>query len=79
MKKSIRAVFQNWCRTLVSVFITALLIRVGFVLTLQDGFYFPDSIVYSSEAVSLITNGELGNTYDRPPGYPVFLAAIFNL
>jgi 4-amino-4-deoxy-L-arabinose transferase-like glycosyltransferase len=79
MKKSIKVVFQNWRRTLVSVFITALLIRVGFILTLQDGFYFPDSIVYSGAAVSLITNGELGNTYDRPPGYPVFLAAFYIL
>jgi 4-amino-4-deoxy-L-arabinose transferase-like glycosyltransferase len=71
------ALFQNWRRTLLSIFIGALLIRGVFILTLQDGFYFPDSIDYSKAAISLITNGELGKAYNRPPGYPVFLAGIY--
>ena len=71
--------FPRWCQTLVSIFIAALVIRVVFVLTLQDGFYFPDSVSYSGAAVYLLTNGELGKTYNRPPGYPVFLAGIYLL
>jgi 4-amino-4-deoxy-L-arabinose transferase-like glycosyltransferase len=61
------------------VFFTALLIRSIFVLTLQDGFYFPDSVHYSRAASNLIANGELGGHYNRPPGYAVFLAAIYVL
>ena len=50
-----------------------------FILTLQDGFYFPDSIEYSNAAVNVLQNGELGENYNRPPGYPVFLATIYFL
>jgi 4-amino-4-deoxy-L-arabinose transferase-like glycosyltransferase len=76
MKPLIKAAFGNWRRALVSVFFTALLIRLVFVSTLQDAFYFPDSVAYSAAAVHLISNGEFG-PYDRPPGYAVFLAAIY--
>jgi 4-amino-4-deoxy-L-arabinose transferase-like glycosyltransferase len=79
MKSFVNAVSRNWRWTVFSIFTIALLIRVAFILTLQDGFYFPDSISYSGAAVKLINNGELGETYDRPPGYPVFLAAIYLL
>jgi 4-amino-4-deoxy-L-arabinose transferase-like glycosyltransferase len=76
---TIDSVFRNWSRTLISIFVIAMLIRGAFVLNLQDGFYFPDSIEYSKAAVSLINAGELGKTYNRPPGYPVFLAGIYML
>lgn len=66
-------------RCLWVVFSLALLVRVGFVLMLQDGFYFLDSVEYSSAAVSLLTQGELGEIYQRPPAYPVFLALIYLL
>jgi 4-amino-4-deoxy-L-arabinose transferase-like glycosyltransferase len=79
MKLFVNAVSRNWRWTVFSIFTIALLIRVTFILTLQDGFYFPDSISYSGAAVKLINNGELGEIYDRPPGYPVFLAAIYLL
>jgi 4-amino-4-deoxy-L-arabinose transferase-like glycosyltransferase len=78
MKPLIKIAFGNWRRALVSVFFTALLIRLGFVSTLQDAFYFPDSVAYSGAAVRLVTNGEFG-PYNRPPGYAVFLAAIYML
>jgi 4-amino-4-deoxy-L-arabinose transferase-like glycosyltransferase len=77
--RTVNAIFGNWRRTLLAIFIVALLIRGIFILTLQDGFYFPDSTDYSRAAISLITNGELGKTYNRPPGYPVFLAGIYML
>jgi 4-amino-4-deoxy-L-arabinose transferase-like glycosyltransferase len=75
--RTVNAIFGNWRRTLLSIFIVALLTRGVFILTLQDGYYFPDSIAYSGAAVSLITHGELGQSYNRPPGYPVFLAGIY--
>jgi 4-amino-4-deoxy-L-arabinose transferase-like glycosyltransferase len=70
---------RNWYRTLLLVFITALLVRGGFILTLQEAFYFPDSIEYSTAAVNLITSGALGPEYNRPPGYPAFLAVVYAL
>jgi len=77
MKSFANAVSRNWRWTVFSIFSIALLIRVAFILTLQDGFYFPDSVEYSQAAVNLLTNGELGKAYNRPPGYPVFLAGIY--
>jgi 4-amino-4-deoxy-L-arabinose transferase-like glycosyltransferase len=77
MKSLLHSVFGNWRRTLLSIFVVALLIRGVFVLSLQGGFYFPDSVHYSRAAINLLTNGELGESYHRPPGYPVFLASIY--
>ena len=77
MKSLLPSVFGNWGRTLLSMFVLALLIRGGFVLTLQDGFYFPDSIEYSGAALNLLISGDLGIAYNRPPAYPVFLAGIY--
>ena len=79
MNSLLPSVSKNWRRTLLSIFIGALLIRGGFVLILQDGFYFPDSIEYSGAALNLLMGGELGEAYNRPPAYPVFLAAIYVL
>jgi 4-amino-4-deoxy-L-arabinose transferase-like glycosyltransferase len=70
---------QRWHRTLLSIFIAALLIRGVFILTLQDGFYLPDSGAYSTAAVNLTTDGEFGASYRRPPAYPVFLGGIYAL
>jgi 4-amino-4-deoxy-L-arabinose transferase-like glycosyltransferase len=77
MKSFVNAVSRNWRWTVFSIFTIALLIRVAFILTLQDGFYFPDSVEYSRAAVNLLMYGELGEAYHRPPGYPVFLAGIY--
>jgi hypothetical protein len=60
----INAPFQNWFRTLLAIFFAALLICGAFVLTLQDSFYFPDSITYFGAAINLLTHGELGGTTD---------------
>ena len=68
---------SNWCRTLLFIFILALLTRGAFISTQQDGFYFPDSTIYSGAAVNLLKTGDLGASYVRAPGYPVFLAALY--
>ena len=79
IKQPIDFDFPHWRQTLLAIFLAALAIRGVFILTLQDGYYFPDSVSYSGAAVNLLTNGELGKAYNRPPGYPVFLAAIYLL
>jgi 4-amino-4-deoxy-L-arabinose transferase-like glycosyltransferase len=70
---------SGWRRTVICIFAVALLIRGAFVLALKDGFYFPDSVDYSSAAVSLLVKGEFGENYRRPPIYPLFLAGIYAL
>ena len=72
------AFFSNWRRTLLIIFFLALAVRGAFIFSLQDGYYFPDSIFYSDAAVSLINNGQFGE-YHRGPVYPAFLAAIYSL
>jgi len=54
-------------------------IRAVFILTMQNGFYFADSVEYSAAAVNLLANGDFGEKYTRPPVYPVFLAGIYAL
>lgn len=76
---STSSVLHDWRYTAFAVFVTALIVRAAFVLFLQEGFYFPDSVHYSKAASSLISNGELGGQYNRPPGYPVFLAGVYLL
>jgi 4-amino-4-deoxy-L-arabinose transferase-like glycosyltransferase len=70
---------SGWPGKLICIFAVALVARSIFVLTLQDGFYFPDSVDYSAAAMALITKGEFGEFYRRSPAYPVFLAGIYAL
>jgi len=71
--------FSNWHGTLVSVFSLAILTRCVFVLTQQNGFYFPDSLLYSRVAVNLVSTGQFGADFGLSPGYPVFLAGVYSL
>lgn len=70
---------SGWQQKLIFIFLTALLIRGVFVLSLQDGFYFADSVDYSAAAENLIASGEFGEGYLRGPTYPLFLAGIYGL
>ena len=71
--------FSAWQRSLLAIFVTALLIRSVFILTLQNGFYFPDSLDYSQAATNLLAHGTFGEGYNRAPMYPLVLAAIYAL
>jgi 4-amino-4-deoxy-L-arabinose transferase-like glycosyltransferase len=71
--------FSAWQRSLLAIFVTALLIRSVFILTLQNGFYFVDSLDYSQAATNLLAHGTFGAGYDRSPMYPLVLAAIYAL
>jgi 4-amino-4-deoxy-L-arabinose transferase-like glycosyltransferase len=70
---------KKWSHPLVLVFLLALLTRIAFIMTQQNGFYFPDSIGYSRTAVNLIASGGFGAGYDRAPGYPLFLASVYSV
>ncbi|RPI29637.1 MAG: hypothetical protein EHM61_00840 [Acidobacteria bacterium] len=67
----------SWRWTLIGLFLIASLVRVVFVLSLQPGFYFWDSVKYDRAAVSLLNQGTFGAEYDRSPAYPLFLAGIY--
>jgi 4-amino-4-deoxy-L-arabinose transferase-like glycosyltransferase len=74
-----RCHFSAWQRSLLAIFVTALFIRSVFILTQQNGFYFPDSLGYSQAATNLLAHGTLGAAYDRSSMYPLVLAAIYAL
>jgi len=67
----------SWRTALLGLFLFAALVRVVFVVSLQPGFYFWDSVKYDRAAVNLINEGNFGADYDRSPAYPLFLAAIY--
>ena len=69
----------NWRRTLLVIFTAALLIRIAFIFTLQDGYYFADAPIYSAAASHLLEHGEFPEDFDRAPLYPVFLAVVYGL
>ena len=70
---------SGWRRILIIIFSAALLIRLVFILTLQDGFYFVDAPIYSAAASHLVEHGEFPKGYDRAPLYPLFLAGVYAL
>ncbi len=67
----------SWRSALLGLFLFATLVRVIFVISLQPGFYFWDSVKYDRAAVHLINDGNFGPEYDRSPAYPLFLAGIY--
>lgn len=78
---------QRPCKVALCIGVLALVVRAGFVLTLQERWYFYDTVHYDAAARSLL-RGE-GFRYERPffgttaynlePIYPVFLAANYAL
>src|SRR5512146_2629317 len=68
---------RQWTLILLGLFVFAALLRIGFVLTLQHGFYFWDSVRYDNAAVHLLQDGTLGSDYNRSPVYPMYLAGVY--
>ena len=54
---------SDYRRSIIYIFVLALLVRLVFIFTMQDGFYFADSVKYSAAAVNLLANGEFGESY----------------
>lgn len=59
------------------IFFTALAIRLIHITFLKEGFYFSDFEAYDRGAHSLMAGQGFGPEYDRPPLYPLFLAANY--
>lgn len=63
--------------TLFAIFFIALTIRLVFISTLEDGYYFADSWRFERAADHLVEHGSFPKNYGRAPGYPVFLAGAY--
>lgn len=64
---------------LLLLFVIALLIRVVFIFTLKDGFYFSDEFNYTVIARHIAEHGTLPESFDRSPLFPMFLAVLFKM
>lgn len=69
----------SWPRTLLALFLIALIVRVVFVFSLQKGFYFADGPAYDAAAKYLVEHGVFPTDYGRAPLYPLFMAAVYAL
>lgn len=67
-------------RLLYTILILTFVIRLGFVLVLDPNkFYFSDTRHYDGAAMGILDGSGFGEKYNRAPGYPVFMAAIYGL
>ena len=74
---------------LIGIFLFGLIIRIAYVLTLDEKWYFYDTRHYEKAAVSLIQTGTFGDgylfdetggmTYSLEPIYPIFLASVYSI
>ena len=64
-------------KTLFVVFLIALSIRLIFISTLEDGYYFADSWRFERAANHLVESGAFPADYERAPLYSVFLGANY--
>jgi 4-amino-4-deoxy-L-arabinose transferase-like glycosyltransferase len=78
-KKVNSETFFGGRQVLFLIFLVALLIRVIFVFTLKDGFYFADEFDYTLIARYFVEHGKLPESFDRSPLFPLFLAGLFKL
>ena len=67
----------SWQTTLLLLFLFSLAVRMVFILTLKDGFYFGDESIYVDAAEYFVKHGQFPNDFDRAPMYPLFLAGLF--
>ncbi|MDG2273607.1 MAG: glycosyltransferase family 39 protein [Halioglobus sp.] len=67
----------SWQTRLALLFLFSMAIRVVFVFTLKDGFYFGDESVYIDAAEYFVKHGQFPDDFDRAPMYPLFLAGLF--
>ncbi len=65
-------------KSLLFILVICLGIRIGYVLTLQDKFFFPDSVRYDGIASELILGKEFSSA-STAPLYPVFLSWVYAL
>jgi 4-amino-4-deoxy-L-arabinose transferase-like glycosyltransferase len=66
-------------RTIGLIFFAALMIRLGYISFLKEGYYFSDFRHYEQAALSLLQGNGFGPEYDRPPLYPMFIAGNYRI
>ncbi len=59
------------------IILTCLLIRICYVLTLEDKFFFPDSMRYDRIAAELLNGKGFSSTLTSPL-YPIFLSRVYH-
>ena len=75
---SFNRIYHSKKAALLVISLLSLTLRVAFVMTMdQQAFYFIDTSDYDHAATNLIKEGSYGEKYERPPIYPVFLAAVY--
>ncbi len=63
---------------LILVFTLAIFLRVAFLLTVENRYYFSDSLEYEDSAVQILSGQGFGD-FKRAPLYSVWMAGIFFL
>lgn len=64
-------------RSIKLIFFAALIVRLGYISFLKEGYYFSDIRHYEQAALSLLNGSGFGPEYDRPPLYPMFVAVNY--
>ena len=87
MLKQIEKSFFSRKYFLIAIFFFGLLIRLAYISTLEEKWYFYDTRHYEKAAVSLLQTGTFGEgylfdetggmTYSLEPIYPIFLASVY--
>ncbi len=71
-------IFHNQRKFLLLIFGLSLALRVIFVLSLEDKFYFSDSLAYEDCAISILEGQGFGD-FKRAPLYPLWMALVYFL
>jgi len=69
----------RFLRRPILIFWAALIVRLVYIAFLPEGYYFSDFRNYEQAAVSLVSGDGFGAQYQRPPIYPLFIAAHYFL
>ena len=69
----------RFLRRPILIFWAALIVRLVYIAFLPEGYYFSDFRNYEQAAVSLLSGDGFGAEYQRPPLYPLFIAAHYLL
>ncbi|MCH7680236.1 glycosyltransferase family 39 protein [candidate division KSB1 bacterium] len=74
----LHTIVHNQRKLLLLIFGLSLALRVIFVLSLEDKFYFSDSLAYEDCAVSILEGQGFGD-FKRAPLYPLWMALVYFL
>lgn len=89
IRSNVEALVQSVPKVLLIIFISAFLVRLIFILTLENKWYFYDTVHYDKAGQSILAGEgfgtgyrfsgieELQKEYSLPPVYPIFLSTIY--